>query len=86
MDPEIGSCEPTLIVSFIQNWKTLKILTKELCSIVGQTPILFGTPGTSFQFDWWCADVVWAHNMLLLTNCDVHTGKYLDRSSEVPTE
>ena len=27
-----------------------------------------------------------AHTMLLLTNCGVHTGKYLDRSFEVRTE
>ena len=26
------------------------------------------------------------HTMLLLTNCEVHTGKYLDRSFEVRTE
>ena len=26
------------------------------------------------------------NNMLLLTNCEVHTGKYLDRSFEVRTE
>ena len=26
------------------------------------------------------------NNMLLLTNCEVHTGKYLDRSFEVQTE
>ena len=27
-----------------------------------------------------------SHTMLLLTDCEVHTGKYLDRSFEVQTE
>ena len=31
-------------------------------------------------------DVKYGNTMLLLTNCEVHTGKYLDRSFEVRTE
>ena len=35
----------------------------------------------------WLKDIwILANNMLLLTNCEVHTGKYLDRSFEVRTE
>ena len=34
----------------------------------------------------WCIDEGISNNMLLLTNCEVHTGKYLDRSFEVRTE
>ena len=30
--------------------------------------------------------ILMVHIMLLLTNCEVHTGKYLDRSFEVRTE
>ena len=30
--------------------------------------------------------IMHSHTMLLLTNCEVHTGKYLDRSFEVRTK